>query len=289
MYRIIVLFLLLSGVYTHILAQDQTFYLSDSTCKHRPGSIDQYDPPQYIQNGWQTIYYDHKSKVIYKRTHCWQDSITFEGWYRNGKPRETERIGFKPFISSSRTAWFADGKIKEHIYMLNDTLACAETFYKSGKKEGRLIFNSKGKLALRKNQAIALIRSRWYENGQVEYIDSANYRVKHLQTWYYPDGKKSKEVYRLEKEMTGKYTAWYPNDKLEAQGSYQDRDEDPKAHHRFGFKIGTWTYYDNKGQLIKTEIYGSEKPLPIPNITYSSGYSKETDPFLISPLDNPQD
>ena len=50
------------------------------------------------------------------------------------------------------------------------------------------------------------------------------------------------------KDRKGKYRGYYPNGKLEAEGEVFQRDE-----------IGLWKYYNEEGNLLKTEYKNNQK------------------------------
>jgi antitoxin component YwqK of YwqJK toxin-antitoxin module len=62
---------------------------------------------------------------------------------------------------------------------------------------------------------------RYYENGQLEYIGCCK-----------------------DNEIHGEYKKYHPNGELKIKGAFDA-----------GFKVGTWTYFDEKGDAINYEEY----------------------------------
>jgi antitoxin component YwqK of YwqJK toxin-antitoxin module len=88
---------------------------------------------------------------------------------------------------------------------------------------------------------------------------------------YYEDGAKKMEGSYENGERSGKWSYWYPNDKLWSQGVYKDGKENglKTVWHSNGQKyyegntkddkrIGIWKFWNDKGELLKEEDYDKE-------------------------------
>ena len=84
-----------------------------------------------------------------------------------------------------------------------------------------------------------------YKNGQVKSIENfKNGDMKNIKVFYENGNLKFEQNL---KDRKGKYRGYYPNGMLEAEGEVFQGDE-----------IGLWKYYNEEGNLLKTE-YKSQK------------------------------
>jgi len=75
---------------------------------------------------------------------------------------------------------------------------------------------------------------------------------------YDENGKLSTKAVQYKDCYVGSFTAYYPNGKVKTQGHYRENDTDiwePLWDNGYCIKHGTWTEYDEKGKVIKTENY----------------------------------
>ena len=69
-----------------------------------------------------------------------------------------------------------------------------------------------------------------------------------VETFYYESGQeKSTQVYKFGKKQ-GEYTEFHPNGKVAVKGLYSGN-----------MKVEDWKYYNEKGELLKTEKYFRDK------------------------------
>lgn len=84
---------------------------------------------------------------------------------------------------------------------------------------------------------------------------------------YSPEGVTSLEEERRRGKPSGHYTLFHPNGKTAVKGSY---------HAQLGFRIGTWTEWDSKGQVASVFKFNSENGNSISETFYEEGsVSKE--------------
>lgn len=75
---------------------------------------------------------------------------------------------------------------------------------------------------------------------------------------YDENGKLSTKAVQYKDCYVGTFTAYYPNGKIKTQGHYRENETDiwePLWDNGYCIKHGTWTEYDAKGKVIKTENY----------------------------------
>lgn len=111
-----------------------------------------------------------------------------------------------------------------------------------------------------------------YDNGipvKVEYynfIKGEKQKVKEVS--YFNNGEKEQEVEYLNGQFHGKYRLWYNNGQLWIDELYEngikhgkfivysdDGDKSFSGEYNQGAKTGEWNFWDNKGNLVKTEKY----------------------------------
>ncbi len=125
------------------------------------------------------------------------------------------------------------------------------------------------------------IKIEWNEKGNI--IAEHNFKYGQYfgkQTTYYETGQiMSEQFYKFDREDST-FTQYYPNGKIESLGKYKFTDQDLSLIQQFktdtisikdsdevvtGFKIrtdesykpknGVWKYWDEKGNLVKEELY----------------------------------
>lgn len=86
-----------------------------------------------------------------------------------------------------------------------------------------------------------LKKELFYESGQIKLIGNYKGNVKHGQwLYYFENGSKSSESWFFNGLLDGRSSSFYLNGKLRSSGYYQK-----------GERIRVWTYFDEKGLLIK--------------------------------------
>ena len=86
----------------------------------------------------------------------------------------------------------------------------------------------------------------FFENGSLFQIGTfKNGDMKNIKVFYENGNLKFEQNL---KDRKGKYRGYYPNGKLEAEGEVFQRDE-----------IGLWKYYNEEGNLLKTEYKNNQK------------------------------
>lgn len=193
-------------------------------------------------------------------------------YYDNGA--KYEEANFKKGLPEGyNDKWYKTGELEWRSLFIN------------GKVEGPMLFWYKnGNLSTcfsGKDGDCPFITRTWYENGQL-HTESLRERccdssdVVHERVWYdtgelmsdmylrdkgkqhhieyCKNGKIGREGYYIDMRglfLVGKWTEWYENGQKKWEIFYNDGNTREEAN----YKIGTWSWWDEKGNLIKQEIY----------------------------------
>lgn len=202
-----------------------------------------------------TIYYDSTFSI--RAVHVYYNENNFRTidtmWYRSGQIKEWYHD--KDYIIHGcyeYQSWFPDGKLHKTTYCDGDTTVYMK-YYHSGKIEA-IDKNYKDSTL---NWMVLHYQVEYYENGQKKSDpnDINGSRKNHRS--YYENGQPSREVIWKGDSTLGDCKEWYSNGKLKAKGQYELplflRNVYPVN------KIGTWSYYNESGKLIKEEFYEEGK------------------------------
>jgi len=184
----------------------------------------------------------------------------FLGWMNSGKGKpDGELLVYDENGKKRRLAIYRGGiRVGKHLEWYATGELGSETIW-----ETDLYFNSKSYFKSGKILATAVNGNRdnavytsYYENGKVESV--TDYSA-HIQKTYYDNGQ-----VKTDKSDTKKtYTEWHRNGKVKLTGSLEEG--------AWG-RIGKWSYYDEKGKLIRELFYEAN------NIGWygvDKGFSKE--------------
>lgn len=148
------------------------------------------------------------------------------------------------------TLWYPTGEIKS-ITARIDTIQYYHEWYKNGQMKNKAIssvdFYSGGKLE----------EWRWWENGQLLNYNLSNYGKQQMVV-YDSTGKKVLESTFIDMPglfNVGTYTEWWPNGQKYVEWQYKDGNTRAEAN----YKIGTWNWWDESGNLVKQEFYKNNK------------------------------
>ena len=130
--------------------------------------------------------------------------------------------------------WYETGELYDTTIWETNMFFNSKGYYKSGKIKHT---------ATNGNRESAVYTS-YYENGQIESI--TDYSA-HIEKTYYENGQIKTDISDTKKT----YTEWYSNGKIKLTGALDEG----------GFtRIGKWSYYDDKGKLIRELFYETNNP-----------------------------
>jgi antitoxin component YwqK of YwqJK toxin-antitoxin module len=178
------------------------------------------------------------------------DEIGRQLWYISWYPNGSQ---YQIYHHSVGQVWYEDGRLKEETTCENDT-CISKRYYESGQ-----LMQMRKKFTGSDRPIYAV---DYCENGQIEREDI--YGKQTTYTRYFCDGKiECKGTRNAQAYLIGKYCEWNENGVLIAKGQYSDTKQitflTPQTDGVLGQKDGTWKYYDDKGKLIKTEVYQNGK------------------------------
>jgi antitoxin component YwqK of YwqJK toxin-antitoxin module len=160
----------------------------------------------------------------------------------------------------TETSWFKTGNIKStKILNKNKDSLLSSYYYPNGKMRNRTIEYYK----VTRNQWILIRDDSYYDNGQIKRtpIDWTSLEKQHI-TEFFESGKKQREFNWVNGTLIGEFKEYFENGKLKMKGNYMNpTDLDPTLvpSARPSLEIGDWKYYNEKGKLIKEELYENGK------------------------------
>lgn len=181
------------------------------------GDSIRYTKDGYNSQGWQEDYYT-SGKLLHKGFYVDGFIKVFKNYYENGQI-ERSYTSSDP-KHSKMEIYYDDGKTRSTIQYFDGNPQNQYDFFKNGSPE-YIEENDK-------NIEFLYKRHSYYVNGQVA-------------SWFELVDKKSKKYIKKE---------FYENGKLKEEGNMYFRKE-----LRDYQKEGEWTYYDEKGNKVKTERY----------------------------------
>lgn len=227
------------------------------------------DPSKIFYTTWQTdttyhmrhefaagnwmIYYDqnhvHKySHHIIIKDSLWTDTI----WYSNGNLKYT---GYASVNSQSEMrCWYPDGVLKE-ASLSGLEFDSTWTYYPSGKLESLVLV---GDFTFYRGGRSTIYFEGHYENGQPKYDSHYITGFPQLIYMYYESGKKMGASTHQGGGCVGADTAWYESGQIKVLGQYKEYPVDLITVVNT-IRIGTWSYYNESGALIKEEFYEEGK------------------------------
>ncbi|MDQ3109496.1 MAG: hypothetical protein M3R17_06335 [Bacteroidota bacterium] len=169
-------------------------------------------------------------------------------WYENGKTKsdfDYTNSWFGAFPIGSM--YYPGGKIKMQRVTENDSLV-ETTYYEQGKISRIRKWTRGGLLCL---------ETQWCENGQMILTFNPTSSAPMHVTKYYCSGKMKAEYNWYVYGYTGSFIEYHENGQISLRGQFQEL---PTGGTVFmAKKTGEWTYYDNKGKVVKTENWSKKK------------------------------
>ena len=185
------------------------------------GDSIRYNNAGYNLQGWQEDYYTN-------------GNLLHKGFYVDGQIKV-----FKNFYES--------GQIERSIVVADPARCSVDIYYQSGTVRTQILYysgNAQNEYSFFPNGSKATVLEK---DKEAQYV----YR----NSKYYENGSPAKEFSLIDKKAK-KYSdkEYYENGKIKAEG-YTNYKADTKDYQ----KEGDWTYYDEKGKLIKKEKYKNGK------------------------------
>lgn len=251
----------LIGVFTYLYSPAQTKHVIIGDTAQLCVWIDPYDDTSYSikkltsATEW-IIYFDStKSKIaehLIRGHRFFIDTV----WYSTGALQSiSQKTTSDCFECSNDTSWYIDGILKSTYKCNTDTCVHAE-FYHSGQLREKNITWSDSSLP--SGSFAWHYKAQYYENGQLIYtIGDPSKKEDQYRCKYYPSGQKLWESTLRFDCRIGPYKEWHSNGVLKIQGEYSDKHVTTWAKPEK--KIGTWSYYNESGKLIKEEFYEEGK------------------------------
>jgi len=199
---------------------------------------------QYQKGNW-NLYWDFaltkvKSEIHYNN--YGGKSGTWKEYYKNGQIAsewmfDSALVSFYP----PGKEWYTNGKLKTDRTQSADSVR--ETrYYPSGKVRSESRWDKTGKW---------VVQRIWCENGQLELDYNPTSEAVTAVKKYHCNGKVQSEYNWYAYGYVGKYKEYHPNGQLAVDGQYTEKP--PGVNTFIARKTGTWTYYDDKGKVTKTE------------------------------------
>ncbi|RLD58092.1 MAG: hypothetical protein DRJ01_13015 [Bacteroidetes bacterium] len=190
------------------------------------------------------------------------------GYYDNGqKYREVSYSNNK--FNGLSTQWYKNGQIRYLSYYNNGISNFLINFYENGTikmldfdysckcdSSAKLDWSADGNLKEESKfldtSKIGFITSYYYDTGELMTKYTANMGIQPYVS-YYKNGKKGREgfIYNLTLCQNGQWQEWYKNG-IRKREYYFDENI-PNV------KVGTWSWWDEEGNLIKQEVYENNK------------------------------
>ncbi len=252
-WKLIILFFVISAT---SFAQEKKTWIGDTSIVKT--SIVEGDTSYFVKyelrSGMWMIYYDSKFKnrARYIKADIYKSVDT--AWFRNGKVKSWSHPVDSCGNCWRSKEWYVEGGLKMEMYFSNDT--CYELhYYRSGAI-------SEKNLSMRdspNDQHVTWHYSaQYYENGQLTFLPGdPNLRKPQPYITYYESGQKMEESTRLMPYLCSEFTSWYSNGQLHVKGQYPPCPLETQW--KAPDKIGTWSYYNESGKLIKEEFYEEGK------------------------------
>jgi len=125
--------------------------------------------------------------------------------------------------------WYSTGELYSETNWETDLYFNSKSYYKSGKIANTAVDGNRDNA----------IYTEYYENGKIKAVTNS---AAHIEKTYFDNG----QIETDKSDTMKTYTEWYSNGKVKLTGSLDDG--------AWG-RIGRWSYYDEKGKLIRELFY----------------------------------
>ncbi len=204
------------------------------------------------KGSWVVLYWDKEMKHKY-REYKTADSGSYTEWYKEGQLGEKYAYPVEPDGIDEDTVWYPDGVIKKLAVNKDNTRQLI--MYYHSKKVRQIDVSLLNKKEVYPFNYDWVYTEAWCENGQLIGRDSMKSVRPFLLTSYYCNGNKRLEGIIHYGHCYGILKMWYENGQLKSLEQYEDTITSNGHLNRAGIKTGKWSYFDEKGKLIKEEVY----------------------------------
>lgn len=201
---------------------------------------------EYQHGDWK-VYYDFALTTLKAEYHYTDKGVKTGIWkeyFKSGKLRsewnyDNAIVKFLPVGKE----YYENGNVRVERTQTTDTLFETE-YFPGGQKS---VFRKWD------NKASEVLEMRWCENGQLvlSYNPTAPQPLPVKR--YHCNGKIQSEYNWWMFGYTGVYKEYHPNGKIAVSGQFTEKPADQAVF--MARKTGTWTFYDDKGKVTKTETW----------------------------------
>jgi antitoxin component YwqK of YwqJK toxin-antitoxin module len=198
-------------------------------------------------------YYDKNLKLKARWAYRGSEGVRDTSWYNDGKIKSYNDFGNNPECYN-RMSWYRNRQLESQSTCTGDT-GIAVYYYSNGQLKGKYISYRD---TARGNSITGHYAVEYYENGQLKYdpIDMNGPRTPLMKNYYKSGKVKWESAYQIG-EPVGPYREWYETGQLKLSGQHKIPPDDKGYFH--AVRIGTWSYYNESGKLIKEEFYEDGK------------------------------
>jgi antitoxin component YwqK of YwqJK toxin-antitoxin module len=205
---------------------------------------------EYQRGDW-NLYYDYALTKIKSEYHYTDKGVktgTWKEYYKGGALR-SEWDYSAPLVPlyPPGKEWFANGAVKTERTQTADTVTESQYF-------------ANGKMSVYKKwskNGMWVLHREWCESGQLIMDYNPTAAAPTPVTKYHCNGSIKAEYNWYTFGFTGAYKEYHPNGKVAVQGQFTEKPADQAVY--MARKTGTWTYYDDKGKVTKTEKWDNGK------------------------------
>ncbi len=196
-----------------------------------------------------------KDEMLNGRTRWWYENgqLLAEGFYENG------------LINGPWREWYPNGNLHvEAVFQGSRVSGSLKEYYEDGKQRAIGQYEVRGRSMMRTGQWTS-----WYPSGAKEsmggYVD--NDRMGRWQTWY-ENGNLKEDAFHKAGALDGTFKDFHPNGQLRSEGRYTSSNKlkvgaaatflvyyPTFRTKRESLAVGTWKFYDDKGVLLRTEVW----------------------------------
>jgi len=179
-----------------------------------------------VRNGVDASWYQSGAKMSFAYYEVGKLKSPIVKWFENGSIKDLIDVDWDSNIGFTKT-WFENGNLKSEETYIDSTLN-------------------------------GIIVKNYFDNGNLRNIEYGNLgKSPYLE--YYSNGVKGQEgkIFNAYWNKIGKWQDWYDNGVLAKEYFFDDSTPNKKT--------GTWSWWDEQGNLIKQEVYKEDKLIEVKN------------------------
>lgn len=234
-------------------AQEKKTWIGDTSIVQyntHEGDTFFYVKRKFLPGEWR-IFYDSN----FKQPAYWINSETYDyadtSWFRSGRVKSWKTPNDSCWNCWYLKEWHAQGSLKSEMYYLADT--CYELhYYPSGTLAQK---NISYRDSAHDKHVTWHYHVEFYENGQMKALPlNPNSWETQREVKFFESGKKMSEVTIIQGALVGEYLAWHENGQINVRGKYTEL-RTSKLGMPTAYLTGTWSFYDEAGNLIKEQFF----------------------------------